>query len=75
MADAPGGLPACPYGRGYLRNRRRNRLAAKKPAMIYFSERAVNPSAIDVTQLGSLKDFQAITYKESLTDRLRHPPS
>lgn len=43
--------------------------------MIYFSERAVNPSAIDVTQLGSLKDFQAITYKESLTDRLRHPPS
>ncbi|MCJ9691058.1 DUF4062 domain-containing protein [Rhizobium sp. PRIMUS64] len=48
-------------------------VAAKKPAMIYFSERAVSPSAIDVAQLGSLKDFQAITYKGSLTGSFSTP--
>ncbi|WFU00672.1 DUF4062 domain-containing protein [Rhizobium sp. CB3171] len=48
-------------------------VAAKKPAMIYFSERAISPSAIDVGQLGNLKDFQAATYKEALTGSFATP--
>lgn len=48
-------------------------VAAKKPAMIYFSERAISPSAIDVTQLGKLKDFQSTTYKEALTGSFATP--
>ncbi|MCA2436022.1 DUF4062 domain-containing protein [Rhizobium leguminosarum] len=48
-------------------------VAASKPAMIYFSERAVSPSAIDVAQFASLKDFQATTYKEALTGSFATP--
>jgi len=52
--------------------------AAGKPAMIYFSNRPVSPANIDISQLGSLKDFQAQTYRASLTgtfqsaDEFRH---
>ncbi|AHG46450.1 hypothetical protein RLEG12_25850 [Rhizobium leguminosarum bv. trifolii CB782] len=48
-------------------------VAASKPAMIYFSERAINPSTIDVAQLASLKDFQATTYKTALTGSFATP--
>lgn len=48
-------------------------VAAGKPAMIYFSERPISPSAIDVTQLGNLKDFQTATYKGSLTGSFATP--
>ena len=48
-------------------------VAASKPALIYFSERAISPSAIDVAQLGSLKDFQAATYKLALTGSFATP--
>ncbi|WP_028732178.1 DUF4062 domain-containing protein [Rhizobium leguminosarum] len=48
-------------------------VAASKPAMIYFSERAISPSAIDVAQLANLKDFQATTYKQSLTGSFATP--
>lgn len=48
-------------------------VAAQKPAMIYFSERAISPTAIDVAQLGNLKDFQAATYKEALTGSFGTP--
>lgn len=48
-------------------------VAAKKPAMIYFSERPISPTDIDVDQLGSLKDFQAATYKSALTGSFATP--
>lgn len=48
-------------------------VAASKPAMIYFSERPLSPSSIDVAQLGSLKDFQASTYKGALTGSFATP--
>jgi len=48
-------------------------VAASKPALIYFSERAINPSAIDVAQLASLKDFQTTTYKQALTGSFATP--
>lgn len=48
-------------------------VAASKPAMIYFSERPIKPSAIDVTQLGSLNDFQAVTYGRALTGSFATP--
>ncbi|QGG91520.1 DUF4062 domain-containing protein [Agrobacterium sp. MA01] len=45
-----------------------DRFAANgKPAMIYFSDRPVNPSAIDITQLSTLRDFKKETYQLSLT--------
>lgn len=47
--------------------------AAGKPAMIYFSERPVNPSTIDLTQLGSLRDFKSATYTVSLTGSFKSP--
>jgi hypothetical protein len=47
--------------------------AAGKPAMIYFSERPVNPSTIDLTQLGNLRDFKSATYTVSLTGSFKSP--
>lgn len=39
---------------------------AGKPAMLYFSERPVTPSNIDLKQHEKLRDFKAATYKRAL---------
>lgn len=39
---------------------------ARKPAMLYFSKRPVDPTSIDLTQASRLRDFKAQTYKNSL---------
>lgn len=39
----------------------------KKPAILYFSRRAVDPDKIDLTQLRKLRQFKRTTYKSSLT--------
>jgi hypothetical protein len=41
-------------------------VAAGKPAMLYFSNRPIEPSKIDLTQLGKLRDFKEVTYKTAL---------
>ena len=42
-------------------------VAANKPALLYFSKRAIDPSKIDVKQHKRLKKFQHDTYKKALT--------
>jgi hypothetical protein len=41
-------------------------VAAGKPAMLYLSNRPIEPSRIDLTQLGKLRDFAEATYKTAL---------
>lgn len=41
-------------------------VAAGKPAMLYISNRPIEPSKIDLTQLGKLRDFKEATYKTAL---------
>ncbi len=41
-------------------------VAAKKPAMLYFSSRPVDPGKIDVKQHAKLKKFKDATYKTAL---------
>jgi hypothetical protein len=41
-------------------------VAAGRPALLYFSTRPVDPRRIDVSQLSSLREFQAITYERAL---------
>ena len=41
-------------------------VAAGKPAMLYLSNRPIEPSRIDLTQLEKLRDFQEATYKTAL---------
>ncbi len=53
-------------------------VAAGKPAMLYFSQRSVMPSKIDLKQFEQLSNFKASTYKVALTgtfttlEELRH---
>lgn len=39
----------------------------KKPALLYFSRRAIDPDKIDLAQLRKLRQFKRTTYKSSLT--------
>jgi hypothetical protein len=41
-------------------------VAARKPAMLYFSSRPVSPSKIDLKQLEQLREFKDETYKKAL---------
>ena len=41
-------------------------LKQKRPAMLYFSSRPINPSAIDLKQFKKLKVFKTNTYKTAL---------
>ena len=41
-------------------------VAAGKPAMLYLSNRPIEPSRIDLTQLEKLRDFKEVTYKTAL---------
>jgi hypothetical protein len=41
-------------------------VAAGKPAMLYLSNRPIEPSKIDLTQLGKLREFKEATYKTAL---------
>lgn len=41
-------------------------VAAKKPAMLYFSSRSIDPSRIDLNQQRRLKVFKAVTLKTAL---------
>lgn len=53
-------------------------VAAGKPTMLYLSNRPIEPSRIDLTQFGKLRDFAEATYKTALVgsvknvDELRH---
>jgi hypothetical protein len=53
-------------------------IADRRPAMLYFSDRPIQLSKVDIKQLGKLKKFQAETYKKALIgsfkslDELRH---
>jgi hypothetical protein len=42
-------------------------VAAKKPAMLYFSSRRVDPNKIDLAQNKKLRRFKTTTYKKALT--------
>ncbi len=42
-------------------------VAAGKPALLYFSSRAIDPNKIDLKQYKKLKSFKAATYKKALT--------
>lgn len=42
-------------------------VAAGKPAMLYFSDRPINPSKVDADQLKKLIDFKHETYQTALT--------
>jgi hypothetical protein len=42
-------------------------LAARKPAMLYFSSRPISPSKIDLRQLEQAREFKEETYKKALT--------
>lgn len=41
-------------------------VAARKPAMLYFSNRYIDPRKIDTKQLAELKDFKGLTYDRAL---------
>ncbi len=41
-------------------------VAAKKPALLYFSERPISPGKIDIDQHQKLKEFKGDTYTEAL---------
>ena len=53
-------------------------VAAGKPALLYFSGRAIDPNRIDVAQHRKLRNFKESTYRTALTgifgalDELRH---
>lgn len=40
--------------------------AARKPALLYFSSRPIDPSTIDTTQLQHLREFESETYARAL---------
>ncbi len=40
--------------------------AARKPALLYFSSRPIDPSTIDTTQLQHLREFKSETYARAL---------
>jgi hypothetical protein len=42
-------------------------VAARKPALLYFSSRPIDPNKIDLKQHTRLKAFKATTYKNALT--------
>jgi hypothetical protein len=42
-------------------------VGAKKPAMLYFSSRPIDPNKIDIKQHKKLKSFKQATYKNALT--------
>jgi hypothetical protein len=44
-----------------------------KPAMLYFSERPVNPNKIDLDQIERLKEFRQETYKSALVGSFSTP--
>jgi hypothetical protein len=44
-------------------------VANRKPGMLYFSSRPVDPNKINLSQLAQLKDFKEDTYKKALTGR------
>ena len=48
-------------------------VAAKKPAMLYFSNRPIDPNKIDLKQLKKLKNFKEVTYKSSLVGNFASP--
>jgi len=50
-------------------------VAAGKPAMLYFSTRAIDPTKIDVKQLKGLKAFKQETYKRALVGSFAWSPS
>jgi len=41
-------------------------VAAKKPALLYFSSRPIDPNKIDIKQHGRLRSFKAATHKNAL---------
>ena len=43
-----------------------NFVAAKKPALLYFSNRPIDPNKIDLKQHKRLRSFQSATYKNAL---------
>src|SRR3984957_15992377 len=44
-------------------------VAAGKPALLYFSSRAIDPEKIDLKQFKKLKTFKVSTHKKALTGR------
>jgi hypothetical protein len=48
-------------------------VAAGKPAMLYFSNRPINPDKIDPDQHAKLKKFQQETYKNALVGKFSDP--
>jgi hypothetical protein len=42
-------------------------VAARKPALLYFSSRPIDPNKIDLRQHRKLRSFKAATYKRALT--------
>src|ERR1700730_17250796 len=42
-------------------------VAARKPALLYFSSRPIDPNKIDLKQHKKLRSFKAATYKRALT--------
>ncbi len=48
-------------------------VAAKKPALLYFSARPIDPSKIDIDQHKKLKQFKEETYKTALAGTFTHP--
>ena len=42
-------------------------VAARKPALLYFSSRPIDPNKIDLKQHRKLRSFKAATYKRALT--------
>jgi hypothetical protein len=41
-------------------------VAAKKPALLYFSSRPIDPNKIDIKQHRKLRSFKAATHKHAL---------
>lgn len=48
-------------------------VASEKPALLYFSNRPVDPTKIDLKQFEKLKEFRAATFKKALTGRFSGP--
>jgi hypothetical protein len=48
-------------------------VAARKPALLYFSNRPIDPNKIDLKQHKRLKAFQAVTYKNALVGSFTSP--
>jgi uncharacterized protein DUF4062 len=48
-------------------------VAAEKPALLYFSNRPIDPNRIDLKQHKRLKGFQAVTYMKALVGSFASP--